>query len=448
MVDVLTLVERGVRRAEALGATEAEVYAVREGSLTVMGSVRGVEGAEGGESVSVYIRVAVGKRLSVQGGLVSGVGDVDTIAESAVKIARASPEDPNWASLPKRLGSTPTFDLVDSAVKSLEPERFVELVKRSLEIPKELDKRAFASEASVRASVVVKAIGNSHQPPVSCEQTVFDFGVEVKAVEDGFESGFYSYYVAPTLREFRLEKEVEYATRVAVETLRAKRVGTGVYQVLLMPRVFSSVLGALLVPAVRADMVQKKRSPLVGRLYSQVLSEQLTIVDDGAVPNMPGSTPFDDEGVATKRKVVFDRGVLRTYLYDTYTANIDNRESTGNAKRMGASNTYPDATNILVLPGTSSLDSLVRDMNRGIVVHGTIGEWLSNPVSGYLNATVTHGFLVEGGEVKQAVKGVVIAGDTYKLLKEGLAALSKEAEAIVNYIVPAVLLSGVSVAGE
>jgi PmbA protein len=95
-----------------------------------------------------------------------------------------------------------------------------------------------------------------------------------------------------------------------------------------------------------------------------------------------------------------------------------------------------------VLPGTSSLDSLVRDMNRGIVVHGTIGEWLSNPVSGYLNATVTHGFLVEGGEVKQAVKGVVLAGDAYKLLKEGLATLSKEAEAIINYIVPAVLLSG------
>lgn len=64
------------------------------------------------------------------------------------------------------------------------------------------------------------------------------------------------------------------------------------------------------------------------------------------------------------------------------------------------------------------------------------------------NATVTHGFLVEGGEVKQAVRGVVLAGDAYKLLKEGLAALSKEAEAIVNYIVPAVLLSGVSVAGE
>lgn len=134
-----------------------------------------------------------------------------------------------------------------------------------MEIPRELDKRAFASKASVWASVVVKAIGNSYQPPVSCEQTVFDFGVEVEAVEDGFESGFYSHYVAPTLREFRLEKEVEYATRVAVETLRAKSVETGVYQVLLTPRVFSSVLGALLVPAVRADRVQKKRSPLVGR---------------------------------------------------------------------------------------------------------------------------------------------------------------------------------------
>ena len=93
-------------------------------------------------------------------------------------------------------------------------------------------------------------------------------------------------------------------------------------------------------------------------------------------------------------------------------------------------------------------DSLVKDMGRGIVVHGTIGEWLSNPVSGYLNATVTHGFLVEGGEVKQAVKGVVIAGDAYKLLKEGLVALSKEFEAVGNFMTPAALLQGVSVAGE
>jgi PmbA protein len=447
-MDIRALVERGVRRAEVLGATEAEVYAVREETLTVRGNVRGVESIEGGETVHIYMRIAVGKRFSVQGGLVSRAEDVDSIAESAVKIARLSPEDPNWVSLPKKLGSTPVFDVVDSAVKSLEPERFVDIVKRALEMPRELDRRAFATEASASAAVIAKAIGNSYQPPVSCELTSFSFSVDVKAVEEGFESGFYSYYSAPTLKEFRLENIVVYTTRIAVDTLKAKRVETGAYRVLLMPRVFSSILGTLLVPAVRADVVQKKRSPLAGKLFSQVLSEQLTVIDDGAVPNMPGSAPFDDEGVATRRKAVFDRGILRTYLYDTYTANIDNRESTGNARRVGASNTYPDATNILVLPGTSSLDSLVKDMGRGIVVHGTIGEWLSNPVSGYLNATVTHGFLVEGGEVKQAVKGVVIAGDAYKLLKEGLVALSKEFEAVGNFMTPAALLQGVSVAGE
>lgn len=448
MISVLDLVERGVKRAEVLGASEAEVYVVREESLSVKGSVRGVESVESGEAVNAFVRVVVGKRLSVQGGMVSRAEDVDTIVEGAVKVAKLSPEDPNWVSLPRRLGSTPTFDLVDSVVRSLELNYFAQFVKRALEMPKDLDRRAFASGAMASATSVAKAVGNSYQAPVYSEQTLFSFGIEVKAVESGFESGFYSYYTAPTLREFRLEKEVDYATRIAVETLRARRVETGVYQVLLMPRVFASVLGSLIVPAVRADMVQKRRSPLAGKLYSHVLSEQLTIIDDGAVPNMPGSTPFDDEGVATKRKTVFDRGVLRTYLYDTYTANMDNKESTGNAKRSGASNTYPDATNVLVLPGTSPLDSIIRDIKRGIVVHGTIGEWLSNPVSGYLNATVTHGFLVEGGEIKQAVKGVVISGDVYKLLGGDLAALSKEFEASSNYIVPAALLNSVSVAGE
>jgi len=145
---------------------------------------------------------------------------------------------------------------------------------------------------------------------------------------------------------------------------------------------------------------------------------------------------------------VFDRGVLRTFLYDTYTANIDGRESTGNARRAGSSNTYPDATNIIVLPGSPFLESIIRDLRKGLVVYGTIGEWLSNPVNGFLNATITHGLLIENGEVKQAVKGVVLSGDIYRLLKENLIALSREYEVVSNYMVPAIAIDNVTVAGE
>ena len=447
MVDVIEAVERGLRKAESLGASEAEVYVVKESSTTIKASFKGVESIEGGESITAYVRVLIGKRLSIQGSMISRLEDIDSLVERAIKIAKSSPEDPQWISLPRKLGSTPVYDIVDERVKNPDIDFYTSMLKTGTEMPREIDRRVFTNSSYVYISTVVRAIGNSYQRPVSAESTYFSFGIEVKAVDSGYESSFYNHYSAPTLKEFDMRRVVEYATRVAVETLKAKPVDTGVYQAVLTPQVFSAILSALIVPAIRADMVQKKRSPLANKLFTEVLSQQITLIDDGAVPNMVRSSPFDDEGVETKRKTVFDRGVLRTYLYDTYTANIDGKESTGNARRVGASNTYPDATNILVLPGTSSIDSILRDIRRGIVVHGTIGEWLSNPVSGYMNATVTHGFLVVNGEIKQAVKGVVIAGDIYKLLKDNLIAISKEYEVVDNYIVPFVAMDNVSVAG-
>jgi PmbA protein len=448
MVNPISIIERGLRKAESLGVSEAEVYVVKESSVTVKGASKGVESVEGGEVVNAFVRVLIGKRLAVQGGMISKPEDIDTVVESAAKIAKISPEDPQWVSLPKKLGSTPVYDISDPKLEALEPEPIMELVKRASELAPETDRRAYVTRCGGVASKYVKAVGNTYQSPQMFSGTMFEFVVEVKAVDGAYESGFYDFYYAPTMKEFSLEKLVTRAVRVAVDTLKASMVPTGVYQVLLTPKVFSAVLEALIAPAIRANNVQKKRSPLAGKLFTQVLSEQLTLIDDGAAPNMPGSAPFDDEGVATKRKVVFDRGVLRTFLYDTYTASVEGKESTGNARRMGAANVFPAPTNIIVLPGTSSLDSIVRDIRRGIVVYGTIGEWLSNPVSGLLNATVTNGLLVENGEVKQAVKGVVIGGDIYKLLKDHVVALSKEVEAVGNRLVPAILIDSVSVAGE
>ena len=447
-MNIVEIVERGVRKAESLGVSEAEVYVVREHSMSVAGDVRGVESIVSGESVSAFARIVIGKKLSVQGSMISTPSDIDVLIENAVKIAKVSSEDPKWVSLPKRLGSSMIFDIVDERIRNPDIGFYTEIVKEALEKPKQFSKIAFTNIAEVSLTFSERAIGNSYQQPVSCEKTDFVFSINVKAVDEGAESSFSSYYHAPTLREFNMSKVVEEATNVATSTLRARPVETGKYQVIFMPRVFASVLQALIVPAIRADMVQKNRSPLANKLFSEIISQEITLIDDGAAPNMAGSSPFDDEGVATKRKTVFDRGVLRTFLYDTYTANIDGRESTGNARRAGSSNTYPDATNIIVLPGSPFLESIIRDLRKGLVVYGTIGEWLSNPVNGFLNATITHGLLIENGEVKQAVKGVVLSGDIYRLLKENLIALSREYEVVSNYMVPAIAIDNVTVAGE
>lgn len=446
-MDIVNIVERGLKKACLLGASEAEVFVVKESSTSILGTVKGLENIECGESISVSIRLAIGKRITIQTGVLSREEDIDKMVEDAIKIVRVVPEDKDWVSLPKSLAKTPVYDVIDGRIKEPNLDVFVDFVKRGLEQPKEIDRRVYTTMARAGLSYITKAIGNTNYSPILSEKTLFSYIVMVKAVGDGEETGYYNYYTAPTLNEFRLDRVVEDAVRIAIVTLKARAIGTGSYQILFTPRVFATILTSLIVPAVRADTVIKNRSPLKGKLYSEVLSEKLTIIDDGGAPNMPASSEFDDEGVATARKTVFDRGVLVTYLYDTYTANIDGKNSTGNARRT-SSLVYPDATNTIVLPGTESIESIARDIKRGVVVYGTIGEWLSNPVSGYLNATVTNGVYIENGEEKHAVKGMVISGNIYVLLGKEIIAVSKEYEHIGNAITPSILVDRVSVAGK
>uniref|UniRef100_A0A7C2ZRB4 TldD/PmbA family protein n=1 Tax=Ignisphaera aggregans TaxID=334771 RepID=A0A7C2ZRB4_9CREN len=450
MIDVERIVEKGIKTAEGLGASEAEIHVVENSSVSIVATRRGIESVGRRSLLTVDVRVSLGKRVTVQGAVVSSEKDVLDLIERAVSIVKVVPEDPNWVSLPRNCGYTPTSGIVDNKVKNMDTEYYKSLIVDVLQKPGHIDKRAFASEVSVEAGTLRRWIGNSYtSSAMTYEKTSFFFGVAVKAVEEGYEGSYHSFYLAPTLKEFDPDHLVEKSTTLAVASLRAKPIDTGRYTVVLAPRVLAAVLRALLVPAIRADQVQKNRSPLAKKLFDKIFAESITIVDDGAAPNMIGSAPFDDEGIPTKRKTVVDKGALLTYLYDTYTAYIDNQESTGNAFRAGLGvPPAPNASNMIVIPGTDPLETIIRDVKDVIVVHATIGEWLSNPVNGNLGATITNAIYYKNGESVQAVKGVALSGNIYSMLAEDLVTLSREVELVGNMLVPSVCIRNVSIAGR
>ncbi|MEM3979776.1 MAG: TldD/PmbA family protein [Ignisphaera sp.] len=450
MIDVERIIEKGIKRAEELGATEVEILVIEDSTVDILATRKGIESIRRGTVLTADVRVAVGKKVTVQGAVISSENEVLDLVEKTVSIAKVVPEDPNWVSLPKNYGYTQVYDIVDDKVKVGDIEFLSSVINEALSLPSQVDRRAFANEVSVEAGVARKWLGNSYtSKAVVYEKTSFNFYINVKAVEEGYESSFYKFYSAPTLREFDLESLAKDATSVAIATIKAKPVETGKYIAVFTPYVFAAILRTLLVPAVRADQVQKNRSPLAKKLFTKVLSENLTIIDDGAAPNMAGSAPFDDEGVPTKRKTVIDKGVLITYLYDTYTAYIDGQESTGNAVRFGlGSPPMPSATNIIVIPGTRAVEDIIKDAKEVIVIYRTIGEWLSNPVNGNLGATVTNAIYYKNGEPVQAVKGITISGNIYSLFNEELVAVSREVELVGSMLVPHICVKDIAVAGE
>jgi len=443
------LAELAIKKALASGASEAEAY-VRKVSITSVRSVgTRIESVSSGSRIELGLRVAVGKRVAIYGAVVYDPGDVEEAARYAVKMARAAPEDPKWSSLPRRLGAAAVEGIYDPRIAEPELEGFVSELRSALEAVPEAEPRSRPTQGSATFTAVERVVANSYGESVSSRSTLFVLFAGAQARGDGEEAGYYDVIARRSLREVDLRGFMEEVGRRAALFLGARRIGSGSYDVVLRGRVFASILNTLIAPAVSAEWVQRGRSPLAGRLGQQVLGSSITIRDDGTAPGLVGTEPFDDEGVATSSKPLFDKGVLRTFVYDSYTAAVEGRRSTGNARRRSVSSApTPWVTNMVVEPGDASYEELLSSVRRGVVVFSTIGEWLSNPVTGMLNATVSNGLYVENGEVRHAVRSVVLAGNIYELLSRGVEALSREVENSMNVYAPHVLLRGVVIAGE
>jgi PmbA protein len=94
------------------------------------------------------------------------------------------------------------------------------------------------------------------------------------------------------------------------------------------------------------------------------------------------------------------------------------------------------------------VDEYIRDMKKGLIVFEVIGQWMSDPVTGGVKATVTHGLLIENGEVLKPVKGLVVSGNIYDWLSVNLVEIGEDVEIIGNNVVPSLWVKNVRVAGK
>jgi PmbA protein len=177
---------------------------------------------------------------------------------------------------------------------------------------------------------------------------------------------------------------------------------------------FLGFIGAML----SADAVQRGRSLFAGREGDEVADPALVLADDGAHPDGPASAPFDGEGSPTRRTPLIDGGRLLAFLYDARTARKAGRTTSGNAGR-GSYRSPPSVgtTNLVVEPGSASLDELFRQAGDGLFVTEVAGLHSGvNPVSGTFSVGAS-GLLIENGELAAPAREMTIAGDLVGMLK-------------------------------
>ncbi len=161
--------------------------------------------------------------------------------------------------------------------------------------------------------------------------------------------------------------------------------------------------------------IWRKSSYLVGREGTEIASSLVTVVDDPLIKRAPGSRAWDGEGLPSRRNVVVEKGVLRTYLCDSYSARKLGRKSTGNAARGGSAGVSCSTTNFILEPGTDSNEAIVKGTKSGLYVTEMMGFGF-NAVTGDFSRGAS-GFWIENGELAYPVSEVTISLNVDELWK-------------------------------
>jgi PmbA protein len=217
--------------------------------------------------------------------------------------------------------------------------------------------------------------------------------------------------------DINLGEVADKAAERSTAILGGKKIKSEVVDILMDPVVSTQFLG-IIAESVKADSVQKKKSLFRDKIGEKIFSVDVNIFDDGTLPDGLSSMPFDGEGVIKGRTCVFEKGYLKTYLYNTFTARKDGTFSTGNAVRASYRST-PEVgiSNFYMEPSRTSFEKLIKDTGNGFYVIDIIGLHSGvNPVSGQISVGAK-GMWISNGKPAYPVKEVTIATDILSFCK-------------------------------
>jgi PmbA protein len=437
-----------VKRALARGATDAECTIAEGDEFTANVRMRELESLKEAGSRGAGLRILVGRRTGASYTSDLSPEGVAKLVESAVELADITTEDPH-AGLPEReeLGSLPGYlQLYSEDVEGLETALKVDLAKRAEEAALSFDPRISNSEgASFDTYLGRHVFANSRGFAGQYRSSYCSLGVAPIARDgDSMERDSWD----TTSRRFASLETPESVGRTAAERalrrLHAVKVDTQKVPVVFEPRVARSLLDHIF-EAVHGMSIYRHESFLAGRLGEKVASENLTVIDDGTIPGLFGSSPFDDEGVPSRRTVVIERGVLKGYLLNSYAARKLGMKTTGNASRGLTGNAGIGHGNFFVEKGVQTPEQIVAGIPNGFYVTELIGFGVNIVTGDYSRGAA--GLWIRNGELAFAVSEVTIAGNLQEMLS-GLEVLGSDLQFRGSVAAPTIKIGEMTVGGR
>jgi PmbA protein len=376
-------------------------------------------------------------------GLDRFVADAIELAELSQPDPFAGPPDP--ALLSKR-DSHVDLDLFDGSVDGIDAARALKMATLAEKTALDSDPRLTNSEgATVTRQSGASALVTSGGFRGGQAGTYVSLVVSPVADDEGGKkrSG-YHWSARRHLEELDDPESVGLeAARRTLDKLGSRKLPTQQAPVIFDPDSGRAILG-LLAGCITGGAVWRRSSYLADRLGDQVASDLITVADDPLSPRAPGSRPYDGEGLLSRRNVVVDRGVLKTYLLDSYSARKLKTESTGNASR-GGGRVGASTTNFFMRPGEQSAEDLVASTDRALYVTSMMGFGF-NAVTGDFSRGAA-GFWIENGKRAYPVSEVTISLNLDDLLKR-IDAVASDLDHRTAVSTPTFRVSEMTIAGS
>ncbi len=226
------------------------------------------------------------------------------------------------------------------------------------------------------------------------------------------------YDISNDFYNLSMDSIVKDAAKEALSMLGAKSTKSRVCPVIIKNETFAQLFSAYM-GIFSAERVQKNLSAMAGKIGESIASPALTLMDDPHLPLGLASSSFDAEGVATQKKAIIDKGVLKTYFHNLKTSNKDGVASTGNASKGSYKGTVGIApSNLIVTPGELSLEEMASSINDGVYVVSLQGLHAGiDTISGDFSLQC-HGYMIESGKISRPVSQITVAGNYFEMLKD------------------------------
>lgn len=445
-----------VAKAMKTGATDAEAVIFEGDEFSALVRLGQVEQLKESGSRAIGLRVFIGQRVASTSSSDFSAESVERLVDGAITLAKITSEDP-FAGLPEpqeygKLAGN--LNLYFDDVNQMPPAERIEIARRTEAAAMACDTRIQNSGGGdFDTATTHKIMVNSRGFTGEYSRSYCGFSTQpIAQDEKGAMQRNYWFSAARTTKKLDSPEAVgQEAARRTLQRLGARQVKTQKAPVVFSAEIAKSIIGNIF-EASNGDAVYRNASFFAGKLGEQVAGENITVIDDGTLVfdgggiriGGFGTRPFDGEGLPTRRTVLVERGVLKSYVTNTYTARKLGTQSTGNASRGLAGNPGIGAGNFFLEPGTLTPDEIIGDVKNGLYVTEVMGFGVNLVTGDYSQGA--SGLWIENGELAYPVEEITIAGNLKDMYKN-IGAIGNDLVFRGAAAAPTIRIEGMTIAG-